>query len=426
MELEAADHAWFKEHDLRRALDILDELIGRDPNDTNALNFAGWLRTSQKVDFERGVNELTRALAGDDHRSAVNLAEALGTHGRAEEAVRLIRPWCEAHPAAHYAWNSLGWLLGVVLDEEKDALAVLQRHAWFSDNRFNAGRIHLKAKRIDEAEDCFSGALECFRPHEAWLHLGEIHATRGHLRRALGAWRRAAVLDTRREYSEALDRGINTVGNALLQQKKYFPHADDEVAASTPPELKVGLSFDELADLAREVRPTVSGDLATDCAAIERCAHEKTLLPEYSDQALWTKLEKFGPKPAVHLAREWRAAQRLLYEELLDLEEPNARLVSTLRPVRTAIARRAWDEAFEALSKIDRQSEHGVEDLAWAAELLGDRLRRNGHLELADRAWALAEDAFSQFASWATAGGEGLARMVDVNRLRSKRNLPLR
>lgn len=426
MELEAVDRAWFKEHDLLRALGILDELISRDPNDTNALNFAGWLRTSQKVDFERGVNELTRALAGEDHRPAVNLAEALGTHGRAEEAVRLIRPWCEAHPHAYYAWNSLGWLLGLVLDEEKDALAVLGRHPWFSDNRFNAGRIHLKAKRIDEAEECFSRALECFRPHEAWLHLGEIHATRGHLRRALGAWRRAAVLDTRREYSEALDRGINTVGHALLQQKKYFPHADDEVTSSTPPDLKVGLSFDEVAALAREVRPTVSGDLATDCAAIERCAHQKTLLPEYSDQALWAKLEKFGPKPAVHLAREWRAAQRLLYDELLDLEEPNARLVSTLRPVRSAIARRAWDEAFEELAKLDRQSEHGVEDVAWAAELLGDRLRRNGQLQLADRAWALAEDAFSQFASWATSGGEGSARMADVNRLRSKRNLQLR
>ena len=33
------------------------------------------------------------------------------------------------------------------------------------------------------------------------------------------------------------------------------------------------------------------------------------------------------------------------------------------------------------------------------------------------------EDAFSQFASWASSGGEGTERMVDVNRLRSKRNL---
>ena len=466
VELGDADRAWFKEHDLARALAILDEVIAHAPNDTNALNFAGWLRTSQNVDFERGVKELIAALAGEDHRPAVNLAEALGTHGRAEEAVRLIRPWCEAHPHAHFAWNSLGWLLGVVLDDEQAALAVLARHPWFADNRFNAGRIHLKAKRIDEAEDCFSRALNSFRPHEAWLHLGEIHATRGHLRRALGAWRRAAVLDTRREYGEVLERGITTVGNALLQHHKYFLHADDDALLTDPSTslagsaergsnitdsgnrsgpstplgangagrpistdslgMNGGLSFDELAALARDVRPTVSGDLATDCAAIERCAHEKTLLPEYSDQALWARLEKFGPKPAVHLAREWREAQLLLYEELLDLEEPNARSLSPLRPLRSAIARRAWDEAFDELSKLDRHSDRGVGDLAWAGELLGDRLRRHGHLQLADRAWALAEDAFSQFASWASAGAEGLARMADVNRLRSKRNLPLR
>ncbi len=465
--LDDADRAWFKEHDLVRALEILDELIAHAPDDTGALNFAGWLRTSQNVEFERGVDELVRALAGEDHRPAVNLAEALGPRGRAEEAVKLIRPWCEAHPQAHYAWNSLGWLLGVVLGDEQAGLAVLKRHEWFADNRLNAGRIHLKAKRIDEAEVCFARAGDSFRPHEAWLHLGEIHATRGHLRRALGAWRRAAGLDTKREYSEALQRGITTVGNALLQQKKYFPHVDDDAGPSTSLEMNGvgpstslemngvgpstslgmngmgpstslamngdssstqlnGLALDEIAALARDVRPTVSGELATDCSAIERCAHAAALLPEYSDHALWARLEKFGPKPALRLAREWRAAQHVLYDELLDLEEPNAQADITRHELRSAIARRQWEVAFEALARIDRQSEHGVEDIAFFAELLGDRLHRLGDRARANRAWALSEDAFSQFASWATAGGEGLARMVDVKRLRSKRNLPLR
>ena len=409
-----------------RALALLEAAIVRDPNDTNALNFAGWLRTSQNVDFERGVLELKAALRGDDHRPAVNLAEALGAHGRAEEAVQLIRPWCEAHPEAHFAWNSLGWLLGVVLDDEAAALTVLARHRWHADHQLNFGRIHLKAKRIDEAEGAFSEAVRSFRPHEAWLHLGEIHATRGHLRRALGAWRRATVLDTRREYSEALDRGINTVGNGLRQRHQYFPHAADDALLARAPERMSGLSFDELAALARDVRPTVSGDLATDCAAIERCAHEKVLLPEYSDHALWERLEKFGPKPAVHLAREWRAAQLLLYEELLELEEPNPRLVSPLRPVRTAIARREWDAAFEALARIDRRSEHGLETIGYAAELLGNARLRSGDRAVADCAYGISENAFSEFASYATSGGEGQARMVDVNRLRAKRNLPPR
>ncbi len=35
-------------------------------------------------------------------------------------------------------------------------------------------------------------------------------------------------------------------------------------------------------------------------------------------------------------------------------------------------------------------------------------------------AYAQAEELFATFASWATAGGEGTARMVDVERVRAK------
>lgn len=35
-------------------------------------------------------------------------------------------------------------------------------------------------------------------------------------------------------------------------------------------------------------------------------------------------------------------------------------------------------------------------------------------------AYAQAEEYYAQFASWATAGGEGLARMIDVDRVRDK------
>jgi hypothetical protein len=58
--------------------------------------------------------------------------------------------------------------------------------------------------------------------------------------------------------------------------------------------------------------------------------------------------------------------------------------------------------------------------------MVGDRLQRFGRGDLAERAWSLSEAAFSEFASWATAGGEGMARMSDVNRLREKRGLKRR
>lgn len=436
LELELADQKWLREQDLPGALALLDGLLARDPGHEKALNFAGWLRTSQRAgddaEFERGLGQLRAALAiaTEDQRPAVNLSEALAAKGRAQEAVALLRPWCEAHPGAKFAWNSLGWLLGVVLGDEAAGLAALRPHAWFADVQLNLGRIHLKARRLDEAETHFRRALTCFRPHEAWLHLGEIHATRLQLRRALGAFRRAAEVDPRGEYTQPLHQAITVYGNQLLRHRKYFLHADDDSVLSQEQERPQDLpsrlppSFAELAAHARNVRPTVLGELSADCQAIERCATDATLHPEYADQALWARLEKFGPDPAKQLGREWRAAQFVLYEELLDREEPGAD--SVLGPLRSAIARREWDAAFAALEAIDRAGEHGVEKVGGIGELLGDRLLRLGRPELAARAFALSEDAFSEFASWSTSGAEGMGRMVDVNRLRAKRGLSKR
>jgi hypothetical protein len=41
--------------------------------------------------------------------------------------------------------------------------------------------------------------------------------------------------------------------------------------------------------------------------------------------------------------------------------------------------------------------------------------------ERAKAFYAVAEDGFARFASWATAGAEGVGRMVAVERVRAKR-----
>jgi hypothetical protein len=239
-------------------------------------------------------------------------------------------------------------------------------------------------------------------------------------------------VDDRREYEQPLLQAINAIGNALLQQQKYFLHAADDSLLSREQERPGALStripcpLEELAARARDVRPTVLGQLGTECQAIERCATDGALLPEYADQSLCEHLEKFGPKPAQELARDWRDAQLALYEELLDREEPGTRGDTVLGRLRSAMARRDWEATFRELESVDRASEHGVETVAALGELLGDRLQRFGRRDLAERAWSLSEAAFSEFASWATGGGEGLARMVDVNRLRARRGLPHR
>lgn len=437
-ELEQADQKWSRENDLAGALALLDAVIAREPSNVAALNFAGWLRTSQRADDARelalGIAQLKAALAtaSDDHRPAVNLAEALGTRGRAREAAELIRPWCEAHPSNQFAWNSLGWLLGVVLDDEAAGIAALKRHPWNPDARLNLGRIHLKAKRLDDAEVELSQALTSFRPHEAWLRLGEIHASRGHLRRAVGAFRRAGETDKRGEYSFVLHQAVSTLGNYLYQQKKYFLHAHEDSLLSQECERprdrpsRRPPSLEELANRARNLRESIRSDFADACDGIARCAAQATLLPEYADQSFALRLEQAGSDQARELARDWREAQRCLYDELLDLEEPSPRVSGEGARIRAAAARRDWNAAFAALEAVDRAKDGGVELVAAFAELLGERLQRCGQGELAARAWAMSEAAYSQFASWATSGGEGMARMLDVNRLRAMQGLPPR
>ncbi|MDX2009598.1 MAG: hypothetical protein SFW67_05390 [Myxococcaceae bacterium] len=163
------------------------------------------------------------------------------------------------------------------------------------------------------------------RPHEAWLRLGELHAARGHLRRAVGAFRRAMELDARGEYAFVLHQAISTLGQVLHRQRRPFLHPSDETARNR--QLVEGLPF---------TAPAVEGlaaraqALASQVPAAGRAAVSSVLdffarggLDEaVSEQSPARELEQHGGEAARSLAQEVRALHLAWYDTLLAREEP--------------------------------------------------------------------------------------------------------
>lgn len=438
-----ADAAW-QRRDADAALAAADALLALEPDHAGALNLAGFVRTSVKADvpgeWARGLAHLERALAlgVDDVRVAVNYGDALARRGRAADAVPRVRAWAEAHPHAHAAWNTLGWLLGVEGDDFDGGRAALERavqgHYWYGDARLNLGRLLAKQGRPAEAAAQLVFAVQskdCYRPHEAWVRLGEAYVAQGHLRRALGALRRAQEVDRRGEYTRPLFDGINALTHVLHQHRRFILHVNDEpfrnkALEAVRPVVAPDAPREPLANLAvraQALRGDVREAALTALEAVEEQATARALLPRWSDQSPCVDLEAHGGEAGHALAEAWRIAQADLYEELLEREEPLVDASSPLAQAQALGAARRWDEASAALeanlrAHPETQDPEGVGALA---EQWGDRLVRLDEPARAQAFYALAEDAFARFASWATAGGEGLARMVAVERVRAKR-----
>lgn len=432
-----ADAAW-QRRDADAALAAADALLALEPSHAGALNLAGYVRTTVKAGepgaWERGLAQLERALelGVDDVRVVVNYGDALAGRGRARDAVPRVRAWVDAHPRAHLAWNTLGWLLGVEGDDFAGGLAALERavqgHFWYGDARLNLGRLYAKHGQPAKAVTQLVLAVQskdCFRPHEAWLRLGEAYVAQGQLRRALGALRRAQEVDRRGEYTRSLFDGINALTHVLHQHQRFILHVFDETQRNKA--LEAGRQvvdpdaprepLSSLAARAKALRSEVKEAALTALDAVEEQAVARALLPRWSDQSPCADLEAHGGEGGHALAEAWRVAQAELYEELLEREEP-ADPSSPLASVLSLGAARRWDDALAAL-----QANLGEEpeSVGAVAESWGDRLVRLDEPARAQSFYALAEDGFARFASWATAGGEGLARMVAVERVRAKR-----
>ncbi|MCC6336566.1 MAG: hypothetical protein IT380_21580 [Myxococcales bacterium] len=444
----AADAAWAR-RDAEAALRLVDELLTLEPTHLDALNLSGFVRTTvlagQPDAFDTGLRHLERALdAGTrDSRVIVNYAQALARKGRGSDAITRVRAWLDTHPDGHAAWNVLGWLLGVVGDDWRGGQAALEAalrgNPWYGDARLNLGRLYVKRGLWGAASLQLAFAVQsknCWRPHEAWTRLGEVHVARGHLRRALGAFRRAQEVDAKGEYTRQLFDAVNALTHVLHQHRRFVLQVFDETARnrameerrlSTPPATRP-LPLAALAERARGLRSSVREAALTALECIEEQATARALLPRWSDQSATFDLEQHGAEEGRALGLAWRAALFELYEELLEREEPEADPSDLQSKARQAAAERRWDDARAALLAAPQHPEaaRDPEVVAALAERWGDRLTLLDDPDQAQRFYAVAEDAFAEVASWATAGGEGLARLVDVERLRKRRDVPER
>lgn len=163
------------------------------------------------------------------------------------------------------------------------------------------------------------------RPHEAWLRLGEVYAARGHLRRAVGAFRRAMELDARGEYAFVLHQGISTLGQVLHRQRRPFLHPSDETARNR--QLVEGAPFTappvealraEAQALASHVPPAGRAALSSVLDFLARGDLDEAV----SEQSPARELEQHGGEASGALAQKVRALHLAWYDALLAREEP--------------------------------------------------------------------------------------------------------
>lgn len=139
--------------------------------------------------------------------------------------------------------------------------------------------------------------------HLEWLAQGEAHVSRGHLRRALSAFRKSQQVDLRGEQSFAQHTAINALTSMLLQQNKFFLNINDE---QTLFERTHHVALTEI-DFTGLTTEAPSADLA-------ECLRARALLPRYADQPL------LGGRDAFTRER-WLPAFDALYVTLLNREE---------------------------------------------------------------------------------------------------------
>ncbi|MCY1065957.1 tetratricopeptide repeat protein [Nannocystis sp. RBIL2] len=428
------------------ALAAFEAALKLDPRHAAALNDAGWLLTTTLSERPgargRGLELLRDAIAAgpDDTRPLYNFADACVAVGQLGEALAPVQAALQRRPDWAEAWNLRGWLRGVKGDDPRGGLDDLQqalRHRfWYGDAHLNRGRIFVAFGEHAEAESALRLALRCgcFRPGEAHYRLAGLHERRGHLRRALGHYRRAFEVGAA-EFQQDAAGGVVRCGNALHHRGAFFVHADEQIRLATidREDRRPRPIADVLVEVRRELArvPEGSEDSQIEVGrlgllAAEACLEGHVLEPRWTDQspALAIELLATGFTGERHdalrrLAEDVRRIWLELYDELLAREEPDPE-ASALAEVERLTGERDHAAAIAALRAIDVCDNGHLLRRADVAERLGDRARLHGDVQVALDLYRLAHGDFARYASYATAGAEGMARMRDVNRLNGK------
>lgn len=184
----------------------------------------------------------------------------------------------------------------------------------------------LERNELAEAERALWSAIRGgdARAHEAWLRLGELHAARGHLRRAVGAFRRAQELDSRGEYAFVLHQGVSALGQVLHRQQKPFLHPADELVRNrrlVTGEVVAPPREPEWLEAAEALLPTLpsAGRVALEQAI--GFVRGGVLDEPWSEQSLSRQLELAAGEEVKALAESLRTLHLAWYETLLEVEE---------------------------------------------------------------------------------------------------------
>jgi tetratricopeptide (TPR) repeat protein len=352
--------AAFGRGDHRAALAHIRTALAADPSFPNAHNFAGWIlsnvpaRTPAELDEAIAHFRAAMDVAPDDPAPLSNLCNSLVAAGREAEAIAQAERLIG--PSDH--WN-------------RDAAA----HDWL------AWHFMSQPQTLERAIDHLRSALKR-RPH--W----------GVARANLGK-----ALELAHRPDEAYEQFVTALGcdddfdRAFCHERIGAYQARHGWLRNALGSLRAALREDEKRGGARRT-PYLEA-----IAWIEqqlRAAGIEPIPAEHKATAAWRRACELEI-PAGFLARD--ELGRPLSDDVIEVE----RLVRAER----------WADAVAQLEKL---SASGRFDAVGYAEEGASRARAAGHRAEAIALMRLVVDAYRYYASGATSGGEGMARMADVER----------
>ncbi len=415
------------------ALAHVERALALDPQLSNGHNFAGWILMSfparSTAQLEAAVSHFEAALKThpDDGTPLVNLADALLALGRGDEAARRLSEY-RATPQAARADNWVGWYL-----TERDlprAIEVLERAAraggWWGPAHLNLARAYEMAGRDDDAYEHYRRALiskDSHDPARCHARRAAIEERRGWIHHALSSLRRARVREQQnprgRDASWASED--TRLSEVLSVRREYYPSLAT-IARWLELELAAGReglglrhqdgapSAHKVGNLLRRAR-AVSEVAALD--AIERVLVHLELPFELADHAF--ELDLAVPE-LDELDAAWIRLHYFLYDEVLEGELP-------ADPVEAALRDGRVDEAVALVTEAAKKDPGALVDAIGTLERAGEQAAMAGRFADARKLLALVLDGYQTFASWSSSGGEGMARMLDVNRLKQRLKL---